>query len=159
MHVDQLFENERLELKRQLPSSRKLAIEIIALANTRGGRIVVGFDDKAKKITGITPSQKTEERIANIIHDYCEPRITYSISYESLEGGHVLIIDVPDSGYKPHFLKAKGLVAGTYTRMGSTSRLADQETLARLIREGKNISYDSEQTSESVSLDHDRIRK
>ena len=66
MDWTQIIESETLEAKRQLPSSNKLAIEIVAFANTRGGRIVIGYDERAKTFVGVVPSQKLEEKIANI---------------------------------------------------------------------------------------------
>jgi len=157
MDWTQIIESETLETKRQLPSSNKLAIEVIAFANTRGGRIVIGYDEKAKTVVGVVPSQKLEEKIANIIHDCCEPQVPFTISYESVQDKPLLIIDIPVSANKPHYLKRKGLAQGTYVRVGSTCRLADQETLARLIREGKHISFDSETVSRPISLDQEKI--
>jgi len=157
MNWTQIIESETLETKRQLPSSNKLAIEVIAFANTRGGRIVIGYDEKAKAVVGVVPSQKLEEKIANIIHDCCEPQVPFTISYESVRDKTLLIIDIPVSANKPHYLKSKGLTQGTYIRVGSTCRLVDQETLARLIREGKHISFDSETVSRPISLDQEKI--
>ena len=155
----QIIESETLEAKRQLSSSSKLAIEVVAFANTRGGRIVIGYDEKAKAFVGVVPSQRLEEKIANIIHDCCEPYVPYTVSYESIQDKTLLIIDIPVSTNKPHYLKGKGLAQGTYVRVGSTCRLADQETLARLIRQGKHISFDSETVSKSVSLDQEKIQR
>ncbi len=159
MDWTQIIESETLEAKRQLPSSNKLAIEVIAFANTRGGRIVIGYDEKAKVFVGVIPNQKLEEKIANIIHDCCEPQVPYTVSYESVQDKPLMIIDIPVSTSKPHFLKGKGLAHGTYIRVGSTCRLADRETLARLIREGKHISFDSETVSRSVALDQEKIQR
>lgn len=159
MDWTQIIESETLEAKRQLPSSNKLAIEVVAFANTRGGRIVIGYDEKAKAFVGLVPSQKLEEKIANIIHDCCEPQVPFTISYESVRDKTLLIIDIPVSTNKPHYLKSKGLAQGTYIRVGSTCRFADQETLARLIREGKHISFDSETVSRSSSLDQGKIQR
>jgi len=158
MNWDRLLEDESLETERQLPSGQKLAIEVIAFANTRGGRIVIGYDGKTKVFVGVVPSQKIEEKIANIIHDCCEPQIPFVVSYESIQGQPVLIIDVPVSTNKPHYLKGKGMTQGSYVRVGSTCRVADQETLARLIREGKRVSFDSETVSRAVSIDQEHIR-
>jgi predicted HTH transcriptional regulator len=39
MDWTQIIESETLESKRQLPSSNKLAIEVVAFANTEGARL------------------------------------------------------------------------------------------------------------------------
>ncbi len=108
MNWTQIIESETLEAKRQLPSSNKLAIEAVAFANTRGGQIAIGYDEKAKAVVGVVPSQKLEEKIANIIHDCCEPQVPFSISLESIRDKTLLIIDIPVSANKPHYLKSKG---------------------------------------------------
>jgi ATP-dependent DNA helicase RecG len=159
MDWNRLIENESLETKRQLPSGSKLAIEVVAFANTRGGRIVIGYDEKTKAFVGVVPNQKLEEKIANIIHDCCEPQVPFTVSYESVQDKPLLIIDIPVSTNKPHYLKSKGLAQGTYVRVGSTCRLADQETLARLIREGKHISFDSETVSRPASFDQEKTQR
>ncbi len=159
MDLKNTLENEFIDFKRELPSKSKIAIEVIAFANSKGGQIIVGYDEKNKKIVGVSPDQHTEEYLANIIDDYCQPRVPYSISYETINQKTLLIINVSQSLNKPHFLKNKKISEGTYIRIGSTSRLANQEDLARLIREGKNISYDSEQLSKEVELNNSLIRQ
>jgi ATP-dependent DNA helicase RecG len=135
MNWAQIVESETLEAKRQLPSSNKLATEVVAFANTRGGRIVIGYDEKAKAVVGVMPSQKLEEKIANIIHDCCEPQVPFTTSYESVQDRHLLIIDISVSANKPHYLKSKelGLMASMCSSgtglTGSVSRAFDRPRL------------------------------
>ena len=153
MESKNLLEHEGLGLKRQLPEPKKLAIEIVALANARGGQIVVGYDEKTGQVYPQNPDQRVEEHIANVISDHCAPRVDYFVSYDTLKKKPVLVINVSVGSARPYYVKSGGLTQGVYIRVGSTSRRADQETLARLIREGKNISYDSEPVSRRAKLD------
>jgi predicted HTH transcriptional regulator len=152
-----LLEDETLELKRQLTKPDRLAAEMIAFANTRGGRLIVGYDAKRRALVGVVPDQRTEEWIANVASDHCEPRLDYEISYETVERKVLLVISVRASHATPHFLRRRGMTEGTYVRVGSTTRRSDQETLARLIRRGRNISFDSEPTSQSIRLNPSKI--
>lgn len=44
----------------------------------------------------------------------------------------------------PYYLKDKGKLKGTYIRVGSTNKLADETIIAELERRRRNISFDSE---------------
>ncbi len=140
------IESELVELKRELPPGNKLAKEVIAFANTKGGRIIIGYDDKNHETIGVTPSQPLEERVINIISDYITPQPVFYVGYETVNEKTILTIDIEAGSSTPYFLKNKGLDSA-YVRVGSTSRKADRETLARLIRQGKNIPFDNEQIS------------
>jgi ATP-dependent DNA helicase RecG len=157
MRIVDSLESTTLEFKRELPSPEKIAVEVLAFANTKGGRIVIGYDQKAKEFKDTPASQIQEERISNIISDYCSPRPPYYISYETqidTDGKPtLLIIDVPEGENKPYFLKNKSLEEGTFVRIGSTSRKASRIELARLIREGQHLSFDRESVITKDELD------
>ncbi|MBL6991661.1 MAG: putative DNA binding domain-containing protein, partial [Bacteriovoracaceae bacterium] len=153
------FESDKLEYKRELPSNKKLAIEVIAMANSKGGKIVIGYDEQDRSIVGCDLSQKIEEKIANIIQSLCSPQISYFLAFKTYENKTVIILDVPEGPSKPYYLKNQEMVNGTYIRVGSTSRKADQDTLARLIRQGKNLSFDFEHTSIKTTLSLVRLKK
>lgn len=159
MDLRKLFENEKLEFKRELSDKRDFAREIIAFANSRGGDLIIGYDEKAGNVIGVVPDQRLEELISNIIHDFCTPRIDYAVSYETLEAKSLLIVHVREGGEKPYHLKKEGMVNGTFVRVGSTTRIADREVLARLIREGKNISYDMEIIQTTAALSKSRLEE
>jgi ATP-dependent DNA helicase RecG len=158
MKPNRLLESETLELKRQFPSNEKLAIEMIALANTKGGQIIIGYDESTKKAVGCEVNQKNEELIANIVSDLTTPRIDYSLSYETIGKATLLIINISLGINKPYYLTNKNPITGTYIRIGSTSRLADRETLTRLIREGKNLPFDSVSVSAKIELDQKLLK-
>lgn len=158
MSNNQFLESETLELKIELPSTEKLAIEMIALANLKGGQIIIGYDEKKGKVVGCDITQKLEELISNVVMDLTTPRIEYTLSYETVDDKTLVIIHVHSSSFKPHYLKNRDLFSGTYVRIGSTSRLADRETVARLIREGKNVSYDLEVLSKPLRLEEDLLK-
>lgn len=69
-------EGKTLEFKEELSSRShdSLARTICAFANTAGGDIVFGIEDKTKYIKGISSIQVVEETIVNIIDTYILPR-------------------------------------------------------------------------------------
>jgi hypothetical protein len=48
---------------------------LLAFANTAGGTLVVGVDDRTKHVRGIADSLKEEERLANLVSDSILPRL------------------------------------------------------------------------------------
>lgn len=152
------YESESLEYKRELPKTNKLAKTLIAFANGKGGRLVIGYDEKSQKVVGIIPSQRSEEKIANVVNDLCDPKPAFQISYESQGDKVLMIIKVHAGNETPYHLKNKSLESSTFIRVGSTTRVADKQNLAKLIRQGRNISYDSEIISKKSLLDKNLLK-
>ncbi|MHB1407891.1 MAG: AlbA family DNA-binding domain-containing protein [Desulfitobacteriaceae bacterium] len=66
-------EGSGIEFKRDDIRAESLAKEIVALANFKGGRIILGVDDDGQ-IAGIT-KPNFEEWVMNICTNYVHPRI------------------------------------------------------------------------------------
>jgi predicted HTH transcriptional regulator len=94
-------ENLRCEFKRKFSSSEKIAREMIAFANTRGGVILLGVDDN-KKIVGVDSEKSEAELIKDAGLNYCEPALNFNIEYVDLNGKEVVIVEIPESDKKPH---------------------------------------------------------
>jgi predicted HTH transcriptional regulator len=92
------------EFKRKFSSYKKIAREIIAFANTKGGLLIFGVDDD-KKIIGVESEKEIAELINDTIKNYCEPQIDIRIHYKNLSGKEVVVIEVPESDNKPHRLQ------------------------------------------------------
>jgi ATP-dependent DNA helicase RecG len=75
--IEQGIEGRRLEFKQELPENEKIAKTVIAFSNGSGGNLIIGIEDKTKKIIGINEKilTESEEKITNIIHDSCYPAI------------------------------------------------------------------------------------
>ena len=142
-------ENKRLELKEKLPSNEKLAKTIIAFSNTSGGKLVIGVNDN-REIVGIDEDKifEYEEKISSIINDLCYPTILPEIYAQNIDGKVVLVVEVFRGSLLPYYLKNKGKLKGTYIRVGSTNRLADEVMIAELQRQRFNKSFDEEENFE-----------
>jgi ATP-dependent DNA helicase RecG len=125
---------------------------MVAMANSKGGEIIVGVREQSHEIKGVVPNQRIEEHIANVAAEVCTPQIQYDLSYETVASGStILIIQITAGHAKPYYIKKLGLHRGTFVRIGSTCRLADREMIIRLTREGANQTYDSNISSASLS--------
>jgi predicted HTH transcriptional regulator len=94
-------ENIQCEFKRKFSTHNKIARELIAFANTKGGYVLFGVDDD-KKIVGVESEKETTELVKDAALNYCEPPLNYSIEYREIDGKEIVIVDVPESKNKPH---------------------------------------------------------
>ena len=142
-------ENKRLELKEKLPSNESIAKTVIAFSNTSGGKLVIGVNDD-REIVGIDEDKifEYEEKISSIISDLCYPTILPEIYAQNIDGKVVLVIEVFRGSMLPYYLKNKGKIKGTFVRVGSTNRLADEVMIAELQRQRFNKSFDEEENFE-----------
>lgn len=134
-------EGKTLEFKENLQSLLSIVKTIIAFANTAGGTIVIGIEDKSKKIIGIKDSFIQEERLASVICDSITPQLMPDIEIQTYRNKELIIINVPHAT-GPYYLKSAGLEKGTYIRLRSTNRIVDEETLETLKNFAKNVYFD-----------------
>jgi len=96
-------ENSQVEFKRNADNHWKMAKEISALLNTKGGYLLIGVEDDGS-VSGVY-SEKTEmENIRNASEFYLQPTITLSQELINLYGKDVLVVTIPNSENKPHKL-------------------------------------------------------
>lgn len=94
-------ENIQVEFKRKFSTHDKIAREMIAFANTKGGYVLFGIDDD-KKIVGVESEKETTELVKDVVLNYCEPPLEYFIEYREVDGKEIVIVNVPESNKKPH---------------------------------------------------------
>ena len=135
------IEGKTLELKRDLSSPDGPLRTLVAFANSAGGRLVVGVADDGT-IVGVDDPLTEEERIANLINDRISPQLVPAIDLVTLRGKTVLIVDVPLSTRRPHYITRQGPEAGVYVRLGSTTRQADSALVAELERNARGIAFE-----------------
>jgi predicted HTH transcriptional regulator len=67
-------EGKTLEFKRDLSTPEGALKTIVAFANTAGGALLVGVEDKSRHVRGVRDPLDLEERLANLISDHIVPR-------------------------------------------------------------------------------------
>ena len=138
-------ESKNIEYKVTLPDkSEKYMKTIVAFANTQGGKLIVGVDDKTHEIVGVENEILFQlmDGIANAISDSCMPQIIPDIEPQTIDGKTVIIVSVEAGKNRPYYLKSKGKENGTYIRVAGTSRQAFPEKIRELEMEGARISWD-----------------
>ncbi len=103
-----LGEGQHLEFKKRVPRPERIAKEVVAFANTHGGRVLLGVDDDGQ-ISGVKDVQEEIFLLEKALEDHCEPAIGFLIQALPVSRRReVVVIDVPDSASKPHFLVNSG---------------------------------------------------
>jgi len=139
------YESEHVEYKSQMLED--LYKEVIAFANTDGGVIYIGIDNKGN-LTGIDDVDETYTRITNGIRDAIAPDVTMFVRY-ILHDNKVIQIEVGEGSYKPYYLKSKGIKStGVYVRQGTSSVQASPEQIRRMIKESDGDTYEDTRSLE-----------
>jgi len=138
-------ESKVLEFKEQLPKNDSIAKTIIAFANTAGGRLIIGVNDSLK-VVGIDEDSifQTQEKLSSLIYDLCHPNIIPEIYTIRVESKTILVVEIFRGNLLPYWFKPKGLQDGTYIRIGSSNRVADEEMIRELQRYRMHTSFDEE---------------
>ena len=158
-------EDSRLELKRvqfsgtriAAPKRSDLADEMAAMANTSGGTVVLGVDDKTRSLLGIPPEKFdiVEEWIVGICEDSIEPPLdmeTHKVALHEDDGGAALLVVVEIE----RSLFVHRSPGGYFRRQGSSKRQLRTEALARLFQERsqtRSLRFD-ETPVPKTSMDH-----
>jgi len=138
-------EGRTLEFKASMPKNSDLAKTAVAFANDAGGEIIIGVDDRHRAV-GVPEEAlpQIEEQLSNMIYDRCYPTVLPDISFLSAGGRSLVRVRVYRGSTPPYYLKSEGKVGGTYVRVGSNNRLADEELIGELERRRRNVSFDGE---------------
>jgi predicted HTH transcriptional regulator len=147
-------ESSTVEFKRKISSFEKIAKEISAFANTKGGYILIGIDDNGH-VRGVESEKNDIEQIITACNFYLEPPVIPEIEIVEVYGNDVIVCVIEESKHKPHFIKENPdepkSLAHAYIRHGEQSVIASKE-MTRVLAKTRP---DSEPVKLSIG-DHER---
>src|SRR5690349_20077172 len=125
-------ENSGIEFKRDVLQNYDLAKELVAFSNLRGGMVLLGVEDDGS-ISGLTRAD-LEEWVMTACRDKIRPAIIpfFEMVRDVEPGRNVAIVQVT-RGYDVHSVWHNNSNK-YYIRVGTQSREASQEELARLFQ-------------------------
>ncbi|MBZ0178682.1 MAG: ATP-binding protein [Melioribacteraceae bacterium] len=129
-------ENLRVEFKQRFSEYDKIAKEIIAFANTKGGTIIFGVNDD-KTLCGIHSEKSITELVNQTIEEYCTPKPKFSFNFFEINGYELVSVEVSESDNKPvriqDYKKKLDLnTAQVYVRVNDKSVPASKEMIKLL---------------------------
>lgn len=113
---------------------------VCAFLNTKGGRVLIGFDEKAKHIHYENLDEHYNQ-LRKFIYTEIEPESLIGIRKEDWENSQVIIIEVIEGTKKPYSLNNR-----TYVRKGSATKVADDNDMSNLIRSRRHDEYSWERS-------------
>jgi predicted HTH transcriptional regulator len=124
-------ESSTVEFKRKVTSPEKVAKEICAFANSKGGYLIIGVDDD-RKIVGVD-SEKSEIDIVEIACQFSisPPIVPKNIEVINYNKKEIIVVEIEESNSKPHTIESldeKGRKKRfAYIRLGEKSVIASKE--------------------------------
>lgn len=147
MDIDELQlllkEGEGLTIEFKESFSSKLDKDMVAFANTHGGRIFLGVDDRGK-IVGETLTNDLKAKINSLARN-CEPGVLLK-SIEQID--QMVVITIDESNEKPHSCSA-----GYYRRLDAATQKMNQKELKLLFDASSNKPRFEEQINDDISWD------
>lgn len=127
-------ENGKTELKSlYTPDIKK---EVIAFANTHGGKVYIGVTDDGKVI-GVENLDDTMLQLSNALRDSIRPDVMMftQIDVEYFENKPVIVLTISEGSRKPYYLGDKGMKpSGVYVRQGASSAQASDDAIRDMIK-------------------------
>lgn len=160
-------ENSSVEFKSDRINNRDLAKEIVALANLRGGRVLLGVEDDGS-VSGLSRPDdehaeprtyhKFEEWVVSACRDKIRPEIIphFAIVRDEKIDRQVGVVQI-DPGWTVHHVWHNNHRT-YYIRVGSTSREASPEELTRLFQQRGAFRLELRPVSGTSLSDLDRRR-
>jgi predicted HTH transcriptional regulator len=137
-------EGKTLEFKRDLSSPDGILKTLVAFANTAGGTVVIGVEDRSKNVRGVPDALASEEKLASLISDSIRPRLVPDIEVMAWRNLNVLAVQVHPSNTRPHYMLRLGPEDGVFVRVGSTNRRAEELQIEELKRWNRMDSFDEQ---------------
>ena len=135
-------ENAVCEFKREFTND--LNKEVIAFANTEGGKIFIGIEDDGT-IIGVSETDKVMQACVNHIRNTVRPDLMSMVKCSSvmMEGKSVLEIEVEKGTAAPYYIAEKGIrPEGVYVRVGSVSVPATETAILNMIKNTDGTTYE-----------------
>ncbi len=130
-------ESTTVEFKRKAKTPLKIAKELAAFANTKGGFLFVGIDDDAT-IYGVRSEKSELDVIDKACNFFIDPPIKPEIEIAELKYKDVIIVKIRESKNKPHRLISEedddNMDNRVYIRIGEKCVIASRE-MTRLMKQ------------------------
>lgn len=124
-----LGEGSYLEFKRRVPRDSRIAKELIAFANTHGGRLLLGVDDDGS-VVGVRDAAEEEFALERALKGCVSPPIALRLERVPVSRKReVIVVAVAESANKPHFLVVEGEASVAYVRVEDASVEASPEAV------------------------------
>ncbi|MDN3585714.1 ATP-binding protein [Pedobacter aquatilis] len=136
-------EGVTLDFKKTITNTGKIAKSLVAFANNKGGKLLIGVADDGT-IKGVKSEEEEKYMILTAAHQFCKPAIEPNFEEIYVDDKLVLVANIPESDIKPHYALDDDKKWWAYIRIDDKSVLASKIVVEVLKSDHKNgvlISY------------------
>lgn len=137
-------EGVTLDFKKTITNTGKIAKSLVAFANNKGGKLLIGVADDGS-IKGVKSEEEEKYMILTAAHQFCKPAIEPNFEEIYVDDKLVLVANIPESDTKPHYALDDDKKWWAYIRIDDKSVLASKIIVEVLKNDHKDsgvlISY------------------
>ena len=148
-------ETTKVQFKESFTSQKEIAKEIIAFANTKGGVILFGVEDKCGKLVGLSYDeiQVISRELGNAANEQVRPTIYIETEVVRVEEKHFLICSVEEGKNKPY----KNLNGEIWVKQGADKRrITENSEILALFQDSGSYQPDAVGVNGTTFDDLDR---
>jgi ATP-dependent DNA helicase RecG len=153
-------ETSLVQFKGNINNEQSIAQEMVAFSNTKGGKILIGIDDKSWEVIGLTTDDL--RRLANLLVNAADQHVKESIFITTetvnLNGKMVMVVTIPEGTAKPYKDK-DGII---FLKNGANKRkVTSNEEISRLLQSSGYLYAEERIINHSTikDLDEEKFRK
>ena len=148
-------ETTKVQFKESFTSQKEIAKEMIAFANTKGGVILFGVEDKCGKLVGLSYDeiQVISRELGNAANEQVRPTIYIETEVVRVEEKHFLICSVEEGKNKPY----KNLNGEIWVKQGADKRrITENSEILALFQDSGSYQPDAAGVNGTTFNDLDR---
>lgn len=150
-------ETSKVQFKRTFKVAEDIANEMIAFANTKGGILIIGIDDKSGEIIGLPYQeiQRLGSLIASAANDSVRPSLYADVDTVNIDGKTVMTVNI-EKGLESPYKNLKGEI---FVKQGPDKRrVTDNMELLKLFYNSTTYQPDRAGVEGTSIHDLDKIR-
>ena len=150
-------ETSTVQFKQKFTTQKQIADEMIAFANSRGGVIIFGVEDKTGKILGLQYNeiQEISRELGNAANEHVKPTIYLQTEVIEIKGKALLLAYIEEGITKPY----KNINGSIYIKQGADKRKVNENAeILRLFHMPRLYQPDEEPIKDTSIEDLDEKR-
>lgn len=154
LNLIQMGESSQVQFKFRVTNANAIGAEMVALANTKGGKIIIGVDDKTAEIDGLsfTELQEANALLANAASNNVKTPVYIYTETVKVKQQNLIVAHIPEGVSKPH-MDNNGTI---WVKNGADKRkVIAKEEIARLLQSAGNLFADEVAVNASGADDID----
>lgn len=148
-------ETTRVQFKEVFTSQKEIAKEMIAFANSKGGSILFGVEDRTGRLIGLSYDQiqQTSRELGNAAQEQVRPIIYIETEVVRSEGRHFLVCHIAEGRNKPY----KNLQGEIWVKQGADKRRITENAEILALFQDSGSYYPEEDAERGSSMDDFKV--